>query len=292
MKNKDKPHLLAIDFESWIFSENINKQKLTLDELRRLDDGYSIKTLSYILEILKKYNQKVTFFLVFKLEEVYPGIIDRIKKDGHEVGWHSHTHAIIKNANILKNELELSRKLLKKYHVKGFQAPTVSFVKEGYKLLKRNGFIYSSSIYGNSQMIYEFDGVYEIPVSVSNKLHRPKKKEIVFPSDMKLWKLLKYGIPYGSSFFWSSLGKRYYRKILKNESQKNNICNLFIHDWQLVTPLSDYYKRDVGLFSDPLFSTFFLLYRKNVSKLFEYLLSNFSFQRFINYVEQKKRISL
>jgi len=283
---KNKSHLLAIDFESWIFSERINKKQLNLKELRKLDNGYSIKALDYILKTLKRHNQKITFFLVFKLEEIYPGIIKKILSEGHEVGWHTHTHAIIKNENILKRELELSKPLLKRYNIKGFQAPTISFIREGYLLLKKYGFLYSSSIYGNSNIKYNFGGVYEIPVSISRLSFRPKKKEIKFPSDMRFWRTLKYGIPFGSSFFWGLFGKKFYSKMLEDAGKKSLTYNLFIHDWQLVTPKSKDYKKDVSILTHPIFFTFFLLYRLNVSHMFEYLLSRIKFRRFIDYIKK------
>lgn len=285
--SKNNPHLLSIDFESWIFSEKINKKNLSLAELRKLDNGYSLKALDYILKTLKKHNQKITIFLVFKLEEIYPGIIKIILSEGHEVGWHSHTHPIIKNKSILEKELDLSKDLIRKYNIKGFQAPTISFIKEGYPLLKKYGFLYSSSIYGNSNLIYKIDGIYEIPVSVSRTSFRPKKEEIKFPSDMRPWKIIKYGLPFGSSFFWGLFGKGFYTKML-SKSKGITLYNLFIHDWQLITPQSKAYKKDVSVLSNPIFFTFFLFYRKNVSDMFEHLLSNIKFGRFIDYVKEIK----
>ena len=290
MNRKSEPHLLCIDLESWIFSKRINKQNLSNAELRRLDNKYTLQALDYALKSLKNHNQRVTFFVVFKLEELYPGIIEKILSQGHEVGWHGHSHTTLKTPEVLIKELELSKTLLKRYHIKGFQAPTISFIREGYSILKKYGFMYSSSIYGNSQNIYSLDGIWEIPVSVSNKDHKPKAKDIEYPSDMRFWKVLKYGIPFGSSFFWSILGRKYYSNKLKEATAQGEICNLFIHDWQLVTPPSKEYKRDVSILSNPLFFSFFFFYRKNVSYMFDYLLSNFSFQTFNSFLKNKGRI--
>ena len=287
MNRKSEPHLLCIDLESWIFSKRINKQNLSNAELRRLDNKYKLQALDYALKSLKNHNQRVTFFVVFKLEELYPGIIEKILSQGHEVGWHGHSHTTLKTPEVLIKELELSKTLLKRYHIKGFQAPTISFIREGYSILKKYGFMYSSSIYGNSQNTYNLDGIWEIPVSVSNKDRKPKAKDIEYPSDMRFWKVLKYGIPFGSSFFWSILGRKYYSNKLKEATAQGEICNLFIHDWQLVTPPSKEYKRDVSILSNPLFFSFFFFYRKNVSHTFEYLLSNFSFQTFNSFLKNK-----
>lgn len=267
-------HILAIDFESWVFSKKINSQNLSLEKLRILDDGYALRALDYILSCLRKHRKKTTFFVVTKLEEMYPGILEKILKEGHEIGWHSYSHRRVDNKDALIGELTLSEKYIRKYNMKGFQAPEIIFFRGGYKILKDFGFLYSSSVYGNSGKIYSFDGVYELPVSTSNQNYKPDKNSIVFPSSFTFSKLFQYGIPYGSSFFWGFLGKNYYSKQLKEAESQNRFCNLFIHDWQLIKPESKEYKKDVSFFCNPLF----LPYKIPVKDLFEYLLSHFDFK--------------
>ena len=278
-----------MDFESWLVSVPINERNLSNKELRKLDGSHTWKSLIFVLNRLKKHNQKITFFLVFKLEELFPGIIDRILQDGHEIGWHSYSHPQITSEEVLIKELEKSNKLIKKYHVVGFQAPGIIFFKKGYSLLKKYGFIYSSSIYGNSNRIYQFNGVFEVPVSISHAHYSPKKEEIVFPSAFTINNILKFHIPYGSSYFWSILGKRYYVNKLHNLSLKQEMGNLFIHNWQLMPPTHSSYKKEyskyLNFFSNPLF----LPYNIPVSEMFDHLLSQIRFQRCIDYVREKTK---
>jgi peptidoglycan/xylan/chitin deacetylase (PgdA/CDA1 family) len=56
------------------------------------DDGPNENTLS-ILEILKKYNTKATFFCIGKNIEKQPEILKRIVDEGHIVGNHSFSHS-------------------------------------------------------------------------------------------------------------------------------------------------------------------------------------------------------
>ncbi len=278
-------HLLAIDFESWIFSERINKKKLSITELRNLDDGYAPHALNILLKTLKRHDQKITFFIVTKLEEVYPGIIEKIIKDGHEAAWHGHTHARIDSKKVLLEELENASKIIKEYKMKGFQAPAIFFFREGYTILKKNGFSYSTSIYGNPEKLYNFSGVYEIPVSASNNKYLPHKENIRFPAAMTVKNIMKFGIPYGSSFFWGILGKKYYDKRFTESIKIKKPVNMFIHEWQIITPQSRQYKDDVNFFWNPLF----LPYKINVTNVLEHFLSNYKFQKFIDYVEKNKK---
>jgi hypothetical protein len=281
-------HLLCMDFESWVVSTVMNQRNLSADRLRELDSGYTKESLEFILKKLKKYNQRITFFVVFKLEELFPGIIKRILKEGHEVGWHSYSHARINSEQILKEELEKSKSILNKYPIKGFQAPEIIFFKEGYQLLRKYGFAYSSSIYGDSDKIYKFSRIIEIPVSVSNSDFSPQKKDIVFPSSMTLGNFLKFHIPYGSSYFWSILGERFYAQKLKKLNSQSKKANFFIHNWQLIHPSSALYKKEykkqLSVFSNPLF----IPYNINVCNVFDFLLKNYEFQRCIDYIYENK----
>lgn len=56
------------------------------------DDGPDDKHTEQILDILKDYNVPATFFVVGKNATRYPGIIQRIYAEGHELGNHTYTH--------------------------------------------------------------------------------------------------------------------------------------------------------------------------------------------------------
>lgn len=279
MRKNFFPHLLGMDFETWMVVDSIEGKKLSDKERIILDQGYTLRTLDYTLKTLKKFKQKITFFVVFRLEDLYPGLIERILKEGHEVGWHTYSHAAIINKKILVEELEKSKKYLKKYNIKGFQAPKIIFFKEGYSILKKYGFKYSSSIYGNSQEIYEFDGIQEIPISTTgNKLL--SQDSIKFPSSMTLPNILNTGFPIGSSFFWGLLGENYYNNKLLDSTKNKKKVNLFIHNWQ-VSPYKS--TQRVNLFKN----LGYLPYLINVSKTFESLLKKNRFQTFEEYLQKK-----
>ncbi|OGH08642.1 MAG: hypothetical protein A2152_03180 [Candidatus Levybacteria bacterium RBG_16_35_6] len=284
-KNKNTKNLLSIDLESWVFSSRINSCNHSIDKLRKLDNRYLPRVLGHLLKILRKNDQKITFFVLGKLEDLYPGTINQILSEGHEVGWHGHTHAFLLSEETLKEELRLSRKIISKYKMKGFQAPAVMFFREGYKILKEHGFEYSSSIYGNSNNIIKIDGVYELPISASNKKNKLKANKICFPANMTFRNISKFGLPYGSSYFWGILGKQFYNIILKRAKQNNEVINMFVHDWQIINPKSKEYKKDV----DPIKHPLFLPYRINLSDVFEHFLKNHKFVRFNEFLNNEKK---
>jgi peptidoglycan-N-acetylglucosamine deacetylase len=56
------------------------------------DDGPHPVATPFVLDQLKKYNARATFFCIGKNVEAYPEIYERIKREGHAVGNHTQDH--------------------------------------------------------------------------------------------------------------------------------------------------------------------------------------------------------
>ncbi len=81
------------------------------------DDGPSIFTLE-ILELLKKYDFKATFFCIGKNIEAHPEILKQVIAEGHLVGNHSYNHSPFfdfYNAKQIRAEIEKTDSLLEKF---------------------------------------------------------------------------------------------------------------------------------------------------------------------------------
>lgn len=66
---------------------NTSEKKIALT----FDDGPHDNT-EKILEVLKKYNVKATFFCIGKHVEKYPEIVKKIDQEGHLLGGHTYSH--------------------------------------------------------------------------------------------------------------------------------------------------------------------------------------------------------
>jgi cellulose synthase/poly-beta-1,6-N-acetylglucosamine synthase-like glycosyltransferase/peptidoglycan/xylan/chitin deacetylase (PgdA/CDA1 family)/spore germination protein YaaH len=72
------------------------------------DDGPDPVWTPKILQILKEKNAPATFFVLGTQAQHYPDLLERIARDGHEVGNHTYTHQNIAEANDEEIELELN----------------------------------------------------------------------------------------------------------------------------------------------------------------------------------------
>jgi cellulose synthase/poly-beta-1,6-N-acetylglucosamine synthase-like glycosyltransferase/peptidoglycan/xylan/chitin deacetylase (PgdA/CDA1 family)/spore germination protein YaaH len=72
------------------------------------DDGPDPEWTPEVLDILKRYNVKATFFLVGSQAEKYPDLVRRIVAEGHMVGNHTYTHANLAAIPSQQVEIELN----------------------------------------------------------------------------------------------------------------------------------------------------------------------------------------
>jgi hypothetical protein len=84
------------------------------------DDGPFLNYTPQLLDTLKKYNVKATFFLVAKQVLLYPDIVQRMLAEGHNIGSHTYSHInIVKlegenKTNLIEQEIIESEKIFQK----------------------------------------------------------------------------------------------------------------------------------------------------------------------------------
>jgi len=73
-----------------------------------IDDGPAETYTALMLDELKRYNVKATFFLIGQNAERYPNLVRRIWNEGHEIGNHSFTHPNLGTVPERQAKLELT----------------------------------------------------------------------------------------------------------------------------------------------------------------------------------------
>ena len=117
---------------------NDNEKSIALT----FDDGPNDTSMVSILDLLKEYNIKASFFLIGKeinASSVNKKVVKRAYDEGHEISTHSYNHVKFSNLTSyqLYSELENSNNLV--YEIIGkkpkiFRAPFGSFTSNGLKI--------------------------------------------------------------------------------------------------------------------------------------------------------------
>ena len=100
-----------------IWRANIVKEVDTKEKIIALtfDDGPSPSFTGRILDILKKYNAKATFFIIGEQAEKLPELVKRQINEGHEIGNHMYRHREVFQMPIpeIREDLERSHRAIK-----------------------------------------------------------------------------------------------------------------------------------------------------------------------------------
>jgi len=133
--------LLVFPASSGVYWRSPDKKNIALT----FDDGPSFFYTGEVLKLLKKENIKATFFVVGAKARSNPLMLDKIAKEGHEIGNHTYTHSRIDwlNDKKLKKEIESTSKYI--YEITGkdpltFRPPHGRFSDQKMKLIEKMGY--------------------------------------------------------------------------------------------------------------------------------------------------------
>lgn len=149
-----------------------------------------VRGLDRVLKTFRDYQIISTFFVPGMIAENHPEAIEKIMKDGHEIGLHGYTHRPMHllNADEQAEEMEKGKEALKKLTGKtpaGFRAPEGELTRETMDLMAKAGFTYSSSLFEN-------DRPYDYPVA--------EGKLIEIPMNWNLHDFPYFAFNYGPAF--------------------------------------------------------------------------------------------
>ena len=100
--------------EAYLKGEDLEKYKTYIKKRTRkavaltFDDGPSPKTTPVVLDLLKKYNAKGTFFMVGHAVEGNEDIIKRVIAEGHQIGNHSWDHPVLTKISLEKAKSQIN----------------------------------------------------------------------------------------------------------------------------------------------------------------------------------------
>ncbi|WP_347373851.1 polysaccharide deacetylase family protein [Aequorivita sp. Q41] len=169
----------------WAFSRSKNSVYLTFD------DGPIPEVTPWVLDELKKYDAKATFFCIGENVKKHPEIYKRISSEGHAVGNHTFNHLNgVKTtpSNYIENTIQASALINSKL----FRPPYGRIFPKQAKMLQKKGF----KIVMWNIISYDYDASISGEKCLQNVLkHIKPGSVIVFHDSLKAEKNLRYVLP-------------------------------------------------------------------------------------------------
>lgn len=91
-RNSNVQHQYIAEAKTLTRKSNVTKTQIKKIAYITFDDGPSINVTPEILDILKKYNVKASFFVIGEMAKNNPGILKRATSEGHLIANHTYSH--------------------------------------------------------------------------------------------------------------------------------------------------------------------------------------------------------
>ncbi|MCX7735624.1 MAG: polysaccharide deacetylase family protein [Candidatus Kapabacteria bacterium] len=259
---------LSIDVEDWyhtplVTGASFSKYKTLEEFFSEWEGKYDTITepTLKILDLLKKYNIKATFFVVANVVQNYPEIVEALKNSPHEIGCHSLNHysAIdsktkqpLQSLEDWTKELIEAKSILEntfQREVIGYRAPGAYFGRWMIPVLEKLGFKYDSSIAYNSLYNKTDTVLIDIPTtpyrinSETLGAENPDSNLIELP-----WanvRLFGKNIPAGGAYFFRLMGYNFYKYAIRKNLENGDTMFYFhpIDCTDAEIPLSNFKSR-------------------------------------------------
>jgi len=274
-------NLIGIDFEDWYHPQFVQPFVKNLKHEPKMFHG-----LEKIIELLKKNNTTATFFVVGKLLEQNPEILDLILDNEHEIAFHTMNHSNLNDLTKEKflDELNLFEKITEGKS-RGFRAPTFSINSDtswAIDALQEKNYRYDSSIVPVKTDLYGFSNCQRSPFKISSSsLTKDDStgKLIEFP--LCSGKFLGKTYPAAGGFYLRFLPLKVSLNAIRHYEEQNIPATIYIHSWEL-TP--EFFP-DIELPFKEKFVTFHNI--KNTYSRIEKILQNFRFSSFKDYLDNQ-----
>ena len=171
---------------TWVFPYNEDKVYLTFD------DGPIPQVTPWVLDLLKEYDAKATFFCIGDNINKHPNVFKRLISEGHSIGnhtfhhlngWKTKTETYLNN--VLKNEELINSELL-------FRPPFGKLTSKQSKILQKKGY----KIIMWDVLSADFDSQITKEKCLENVLNNIQPGSIVvFHDSLKSEEKLRYVLP-------------------------------------------------------------------------------------------------
>jgi len=191
------------------------------------------KNTQRVLDIFAEHDVKATFFMLGWVADRYPGLVERITKEGHELASHGYAHLRVTQQTRaeFREDIDRTKRLLEDMsgtEVKGYRAPSYSIGKANlwaHEEIQEAGYQYSSSVYPVNHDLYGFP---EAP----RYMFKCREKLIEIP--ISTLPFGKRNLPIGGGGYFRLYPYAFSRWAINKVNTDENKSTLFyFHPWEI-----------------------------------------------------------
>ncbi len=167
------------------------------------DDGPVPEVTPWVLDVLKKYNCKATFFCIGENVKQHPTIFKAILDEGHQIGNHTFNHlkgTSVNTHTYIQNTLKAQQyldELMPQSKTTLFRPPYGKIQRSQAKLLRERGY----QIVMYRTIAYDWDAAISKEVCLENACKAKNGDLIVFHDSVKAYYNLEYVLPQALAFY-------------------------------------------------------------------------------------------
>lgn len=223
-------NILTIDVEDYYQVENFKKY-ISIDEWDTFE-SHVVNSTHLLLDILKKYNIKATFFVLGWTAEKYPQLVQDIYQQGHEIASHGYKHLLVYDLNKetfyknLKKSINIIENIIDD-KIFGFRAPSFSITRKSLwalDIMKDLNLKYDSSI-------YPISGHNRYGISDADPYIFKHKNQIIEVPPAS-FQLFNKRWPIGGGGYFRLLPYKVMRLLLKKIDRTENPFVMYFHPWE------------------------------------------------------------
>jgi hypothetical protein len=249
MKIRNNNLIITVDLDEWYHAGRfltgqqkncIPDMKETFLKLYKTDHpiGELIEPTHQLLNLFKKYDVQVTFFVLGEVAEWYRELLKEIVDDGHEIACHGmhHVDMTVLGPKLFSDQIKKSSNILRqitKYQPIGYRAPNLVLHEWAIPILEDQGFFYDSTVIPS----FSISGKYKGWIHAPTQPYHPSYQNIALKGDAKIVELpitsfpiIK--LPAGSGFALRIFGYNWTKFALNYNIKRGNGL-LYFHPYEI-----------------------------------------------------------
>ena len=190
-----------------------------------------VQNTERILGILAEHTLQATFFFLGWVAQRHPYLVQRVRKEGHEIATHGYSHRLIseQGPEEFRRDVERSLHVLEEItgeRVLGYRAPSYSVTPQtawALDVLQGLGLKYDSSLFPINHDLGGYPGSPRHPYQVQEGFWE-------FP--LTTWRFWKWNVPVGGGGYLRLYPYCLTRKAVRSVNEDGIPAVIYVHPWE------------------------------------------------------------